>query len=87
MDDVIVRMWEARAKPECFTDLIAWVCDVAVPAVEVLPLHISSEVFSSTDNRVVVISKWRNAPVDFGEPPAGLAARPAHSWDFAPVDR
>jgi hypothetical protein len=87
MDDMIVRMWEVRANPERFADLIAWVCDVAVPAVEELPLHVSSEVFSSTDHRVVVISKWRSAAVDLAEPPAGLAARPPHSWDFVPVDR
>jgi hypothetical protein len=85
--DVIVRMWEVRGEPARFTDLIAWVCDTALPRIEVEPLHISSEVFSSTDHRVVVVSKWRSAPVSLPDPPEGLAARPPHSWDFTQVDR
>ena len=47
----------------------------------------SSEVFSSTDYRLVVISKWRSHPEPFREPPAHLITRPPHSWDFSPVDR
>jgi hypothetical protein len=85
--DVIVRMWEVRAVPDRFTDLITWVCDSALPEIEVSPLHLASEVFSSTDNRVVVISKWRSQPLSLPEPPAGYAARPPHSWDFTQVDR
>lgn len=85
--DVIARMWEVRARPERFTELLAWVCDVAVPAVEVLPLHGSSEVYSSTDHRIVVISRWRSGPVDLAAPPPDLVAREPHSWDFTPVDR
>jgi hypothetical protein len=84
---VIVRMWEARAEPAGFPDLISWVCDTALPEIEHSPLHISSEVFSSTDHRVVVISKWRNNPVPLPDPPARLVARPPHSWDFTEVDR
>jgi hypothetical protein len=87
MADVIVRMWEARARPEHFTELLSWVCEAALPEIEVYPLHMSSEVFSSTDNRVVVISKWRGDPVPLAEPPAQLVARAPHSWDFAQVDR
>ena len=52
-----------------------------------IPLHISSEVFTSTDHRIVVISKWRSDPVDLPEPPATLIARPPHAWDFTQVDR
>jgi hypothetical protein len=85
--DVIVRMWEVRAHPQRFADLLDWVCETAVPAIEVEPLHIGSEVFSSTDNRVVVISKWRGSPRALADPPPDLAARSPHSWDFSPVDR
>jgi hypothetical protein len=84
---VIVRMWEARAHPEAFTDLLAWVCDAAVPRIEAHPLHLSTEVFSSTDDRIVVISKWHGTPEDLAEPPGHLVARKPHCWDFAPVDR
>jgi hypothetical protein len=87
MADLIVRMWEARARPEHFTELLSWVCEAALPEIEVYPLHMSSEVFSSTDNRIVVISKWRGDPVPLAEPPAQLVARSPHSWDFAQVDR
>ena len=85
--DVIVRMWEVRGEPARFADLISWVCDTAVPRIEVEPLHISSEVFSSTDHRVVVVSKWRSAPVPMPDPPADLVARKPHAWDFTQVDR
>jgi hypothetical protein len=84
---MIVRMWEVRAHPEGLTDLLTWVCEVALSAVEMNPLHVQSEVFSSTDNRVVVISKWRSNPEQFLDPPGHLTARPPHSWDFSPVDR
>ncbi|HEX6872517.1 MAG TPA: hypothetical protein VF163_15575 [Micromonosporaceae bacterium] len=84
---MIVRMWEVRAQQRNFTELLAWVCDVAIPAIEYHPLHISSEVFSSPDFRLVVISKWRSSPEAFQEPPAHLVTRPPHTWDFSPVDR
>jgi len=80
-------MWEVRAYPEGFTDLLSWVCDVALPDIEANPLHVSSEVFTSTDHRIVVISKWRSAPAPLPDPPAHLVARSAHAWDFSPVDR
>lgn len=84
---VIVRMWEVRAYPQQFDDLLTWVCDTAVPSIEVWPLHIGSEVFSSADNRVVVISRWRGDPKPLPDPPAELVARSPHTWDFTPVDR
>ncbi len=80
-------MWEARAHPEGFTDLISWVCESAVPELEQYPLHVASEVYSSTDHRLVVISKWRSSPVALADPPRHLLVRPPHSWDFTPVDR
>ena len=49
--------------------------------------HVSSEVFSSTDQRIVVISRWHGEPAEVPEAPAGLSARSAHAWDFTPVDR
>lgn len=87
MADVIVRMWEARAERARTPELVSWVCDTALPEVEHSPLHITSEVFSSADDRVVVISKWRGDPLPLPEPPLRLVARPPHSWDFTQVDR
>lgn len=84
---MIVRMWEVRSYPERISDLLSWVCDSALPSIEVSPLHISSEVYSATDNRVVVISKWRNNPEPLPDPPGRLIARKPHVWDFSPVDR
>jgi hypothetical protein len=80
-------MWEVRAQQRNFTELLAWVCDVALPAVETHPLHVASEVFTSPDFRLVVISRWNGHPEPFREPPTGLMLRPPHSWDFTPVDR
>ena len=84
---MIVRMWEVRALGAGFDELLAWVCDSALPRIEVLPLHVSSQVFSSTDHRIVVISKWRNDPVTLDVPPDRLTARVPHVWDFTEVDR
>lgn len=84
---MIVRMWEVRALGSGFDELLSWVCDQALPRIEVLPLHVSSQVFSSTDHRIVVISKWRNTPVSLSEPPDRLTARAPHVWDFTEVDR
>jgi hypothetical protein len=80
-------MWEARAEPARLADLISWVCDTALPEVEQNPLHISSEIYSSADHRLVVVSKWRSSPASMPEPPPLLVARAPHSWDFTPVDR
>ncbi len=84
---MIERMWEVRAQKRNFTELLSWVCDVALPAIEDYPLHVSSEVFTSPDFRLVVISRWRSNPEPFKEPPPDLITRPPHSWDFSPVDR
>lgn len=85
---MIVRMWEARAYPSGFSELLNWVCDQAMPAVEVEPRHIASEVFSSTDNRLVVVSKWRGSdPPPFPDPPGHLIEGRPRCRDFAPVDR
>lgn len=86
MSDVIVRMWEVRARPGRVPELVGWVCETGIPAVEPDPRHAGTEVFSSTD-RVVVISRWRGDPVPLPDPPTELVARPPHSWDFTPVDR
>ena len=84
---MIARMWEVRALASGFDELLTWVCDVALPQVEVLPSHVSSDVYSSTDHRIVVISKWRHSPESMPEPPGHLVARSPHVWDFSPVDR
>jgi hypothetical protein len=64
-------MWEVRAHPEGSADLLLWVYETAVPEFESQPLHVGTEVFSSTDDRIVVISTWRSTP----EPPGHLVAR------------
>ena len=84
---MIVRMWEVRADQRTFPALLNWVSEVAVATVETNPMHISSEIYSSPDFRLVVVTKWNGTPEDFQDPPPNLAARPAHSWDFFPVDR
>lgn len=84
---MIVRMWEAKAEPHGFADLITWVCETALPDFDHDPLHLSSEVFSSTDHRLVVVSKWRSNPRTLPDPPPALVARPPYTWDFTQVDR
>jgi hypothetical protein len=80
-------MWEVKAHPEAMTDVLSWVCEAALPEIEVNPLHVSSEVFTSTDHRIVVISRWRSDPVSLPDPPRYKVDGPPHSWDFSVVDR
>ena len=84
---MIVRMWEVVANPDAHQKVIDWVCEVGVPRVEVEIGHIHTEVFTSTDHRVVVITRWRGNPVDLPAPPRHLTKRAPHSWDFSVVDR
>jgi hypothetical protein len=85
---VIVRMWEVRAHPEGMADLLSWVCEAALSKIEVNPQYIASEVYSSTDNRLVVITKWRGSePEPLADPPAHLVSRRPQSWDFTQVLR
>jgi hypothetical protein len=85
---VIVRMWETRAHPAGFADLLSWVCDTALPAIEVEPRHITSEVYSSTDFRLVIVSKWRGSdPPLLPDPPGHLIEVRPRWRDYAPVDR
>ena len=84
---LIVRMWEVRAQQRNFTELLTWVCDVALPAIEVSPLHIASEVFTSTGLPARGDLHVAQQPRAVPEPPADLITRPPHSWDFSPVDR
>ena len=84
---MIARMWEVRATGSGFAELLGWVCDEALPGLEVLPQHVSSEVYSSADHRIVVITRWRNTPETLPVPPERLVARSPHVWDFTPVDR
>jgi len=84
---VIVRMWEARAEAARLAELLSWVCDTALPEIEPSPLHLASEIFSSADDRLVVISKWRGNPLDLPDPPLRLVTRPPRRWDFTQVDR
>lgn len=84
---MIVRMVEMAAHPEAHQELVDWACAVGVPALERQLDHVSSEVFTSADHRLVVISRWRSAPVDLSDPPSHWLRRPPHSWDFSPVDR
>lgn len=82
----MVRMWEMRGYPRTFDQLLQWVCEVAVPRLRNELGHSSSEVFASTDQRIVVISRWHGAPPEMPTPPAALEARSAHAWDFTQVD-
>ena len=84
---MIVRMWEVMAHPEGFDDLLSWLCEVAVPELEGDLGHLTTEVFTSPDRRIVVIAKWRGDPRSLAEPPRHLVKSGPHHADFSPVDR
>jgi hypothetical protein len=68
-------MWEAVAVEGAVDALVEFVCAHA---------DSRAQVFRSRDGRVVVIDPTGHGP---GDVPAGLLARPAHSWRFEPVPR
>lgn len=84
---MIVRMWEATAHPEAHQDLLTWVCDIGVPELEQKLSYIDSQVYTSTEHRVVVVSQWRSQPADPSSPPSFYLRHKPQSWDFSPVDR
>ena len=69
------RMWEAVAAPGHIDDLVTWASQQAPR---------DAQVYRSADDRVVVIDPTGVGPPDA---PADLLARPAHTWDFEPVNR
>lgn len=80
-------MWEARARPAVFAELLDWVYEAVVPALAAAPGHAGTEVFRAGDDRIVVISRWRDRPPEIASPPERLVPRAPHAWDFTPVDR
>lgn len=82
----IVRMCEMVAHPETHDDLVRWICEAALADVRGDLGHVHSEVFTSADHRVVVISRWRGEPRSLPDPPRHYVTRPPHSWNFTPVD-
>lgn len=79
-------MWEVVAADGRADELVSWVRDHAVPALESQPGHRGSDVYRSTD-RVVVISHWQTTSQDLPRPPEELTARLPHAWDFTAVLR
>jgi hypothetical protein len=71
-------MWEVRAADGQLDSLLAWVLE---------RVDAGCQVYRSADGqpRIVVIDPSGQARLLLADPPAGLAARPAHAWDFEPV--
>ncbi len=73
-------MWEVRAAEGRLADLTAWLRGV-------LPGDARTEVYSSPDERLVVIATGRDAPPVLPDPPAAMVRRPAHQWVFHRLPR
>lgn len=75
-------MWEAAAAPGRIEELLAWVDEVAAPALLGDPdcLHVSS--YRAGDDRAVLIAVSRTGVPRIGDPPAELLRRPVHHWPF-----
>jgi hypothetical protein len=79
-DDTV--MWEARAAADRLPDLLRWVESTMLPALAGAPDPPQIDVYSSTDERVVVIVRFVGAVRRLPEPPADLLRRPPHQWPF-----
>jgi hypothetical protein len=80
-------MWEVVAAPGAADALVDWVFRSALPEVREEAGLQRSEVYRSSDERIVVITWWSGEPVGLPEPPRALVARPPHSWEFEQVAR
>ncbi|MCX2730276.1 hypothetical protein OOZ19_08495 [Saccharopolyspora sp. NFXS83] len=78
----VALMWEVRAAPGEQHRLLDWSRAHAVPAVRAAGCR-DVALYGSEQERVVLIAHFAGAgPPDLPEPPAHLAARPAHQWTF-----
>jgi hypothetical protein len=84
---MIVRMWEVSAYPEAYSELLSWMCEIAAPELDRHPGCFDCEVLSSTDERVVMISHWREEPFNPPAPPGHLVASGPNTYDFFSVER
>ncbi len=74
----MVTMWEVRAAEGRLAELLDWVLARSVPDAQV---YRSAE----PEQRVVVIDPSGQAEQLLADLPAGLAARPAHAWNFEQI--
>lgn len=81
----VALMWEVRAVPGERHRLLDWSREHAVPAVRAAGCR-DVALYGSEQQRVVLIAHFAGAgppePPELPEPPARLAARPAHQWTF-----
>lgn len=76
-------MWEVRAHEYRLDDLLSWVREHAVTALDAGGGR-DLAVYRSEEERVVIIAHFEEDqdPVILPEPPEHLVARPAHQWPF-----
>ncbi|MGH3326530.1 MAG: hypothetical protein ACRDPT_01805 [Streptomycetales bacterium] len=84
---ITASMWEVVAAPGCADALVRWVFDEALPDLEDPDDLVRSEVYRSSDDRVVVITWWSEEPIGLVDPPPELVAHPPQSWEFEQVTR
>jgi len=77
-------MWEVRARDGRLEDLLAWVREHAVNALDAAGCK-DFAVYRSDQERVVIIAHFDEDPVELAEPPEDLVARPVHQWPFVRV--
>lgn len=83
---MIARMWEVKAQPDATFELLEWVRQSALPKLRSYGGFVSAELYSSLDDRIVLIVKWDSQPQAVPAAPTDLVTRDPHSWDFHPVD-
>jgi hypothetical protein len=71
-------MWEARARTGKQDDLLRWVEETALPALD----GCHTDVYLGGQDRVVVIARSPVGPPRLPDPPDDLLERPAHQWPF-----
>jgi hypothetical protein len=75
-------MWEVRAAEGRLQDLLSWVDAEAAPALRRYPGLLTADVFTASDERVVVIARFSGPRGRIPEPPAALLRREPHQWSF-----
>jgi hypothetical protein len=75
-------MWEVRAAADRLPELLRWIDEHALPALGRTSGFRGCDVYTASDDRVVLIIRFDGPPARLPQPPADLLGRAAHQWPF-----
>jgi hypothetical protein len=71
-----------RRSPRRIEELLAWLDDLAAPAVLSVADCLDVSSYRAGDDRAVLIARFREGAPRIEDPPPDLLRRPVHQWRF-----